>query len=604
MSETPNRNFQDLDDLIKFAQEKGIISPSEIKAYLSEKGDSTEESYEKIVILLEGKNISLADGDDEKENSGERNEEIAEGDETVAVDSVRSYMKDMGKRALLDRTGEIEIAMQIEQGNKDVLAALSMMPQVPRYVIETVETCWEEETDVSDYVISFLDQISDNPQQVSEKPQQPKEDTESDDIDSSQDDMLFIDQGPDAELLKERINNLKKLIADLDQIIEKEGYQCDAYNKKLKEISEILKDFKLSNKIVRKFSREIKGYNSRIQQHETIIFNIIVKHGGAKRKEALKIVAGFDYQQDIFESLSSSHPELFAKVENFHKDILRSLNALRAIEKEVGISLTVLKSIAKSLTIGENKSHRAKSEMIEANLRLVISLAKKYTNRGLQFLDLIQEGNIGLMKAVDKFEYRRGFKFSTYATWWIRQAITRSIADQARTIRIPVHMIETINKLNRISRTIMQQTGREPSPEELSKHMDMPVDKIRKVMKISEPVSTETPIGDDDEGGSSLGDFIDDKNTPAPVDIAMMDGLVGAVKGMLGSLSNREAKVLRMRFGIEMNTDHTLEEVGKQFDVTRERIRQIEAKALRKLRHPSRSESLISFLDDQDLSDD
>ena len=606
MSDTNGSNFQELSDLVKHGQENGVVTARELKQYLVDKGEYSEETFEKLVIYLDGKNIDLAEEDDKDATESRDSNEVVDTDESSSVDSVRSYMKDMGKRSLLDRTGEIEIAMQIEQGSKDVLEAISKMPGVSEYVVGQVDLAWEEESDVNDIVTGFLDLIfeadclaqdqANEPESINES-DSDEESSEEDDSDSN----LFLDSGPDQEVLKERIDQLRILNAKFKQIEEQDqGMYSSSYKDVMASTSDILKNFKLSNKVIKMFSGKIKDINKRIQQHETTIFNLLVKRAKASRKEALKIVTGFNYREDVLVTLQDSHPNVHQAIMEVEGDFQRSIRSLKNIEKEVGVELALVKSIAKSLTLGENKSHRAKSKMIEANLRLVISLAKKYTNRGLQFLDLIQEGNIGLMKAVDKFEYRRGFKFSTYATWWIRQAITRSIADQARTIRIPVHMIETINKLNRISRTIMQQTGREPTPEQLSEHMDMPVDKIRKVMKISEPVSTETPIGDDDEGGSSLGDFISDMNTPAPVDIAMSDGLSQAVENMLGSLSPREAKVLRMRFGIKMNTDHTLEEVGKQFDVTRERIRQIEAKALRKLRHPSRSEPLVSFLDDDE----
>jgi RNA polymerase primary sigma factor len=607
MSDTNGSNFQELSDLVKHGHENGMVTARELKQYLVDKGDYSEEAFEKLVIYLDGKNIDLAEEDDKDSRESNDSNETVEADESSSVDSVRSYMKDMGKRSLLDRTGEIEIAMQIEQGSKDVLEAISKMPGVSEYVVEQIDRVWEEEGDVNDIVTGFLDLIfeadclaqdqSNEPESMVESDSDDESSEEDDDSDSN----LFLDSGPDQEVLKERTDQLKVLNAKFKHIEEQDqGMYSPSYKEVMAQISEILKNFKLSNKVIKLFSSKIKEINKRIQQHETTIFNLLVKRAKATRKEALKIVTAFNYREDVLVTLQVSHPNIHKAIMDVESDFQRSIRSLKNIEKEVGVELALVKSIAKSLTLGENKSHRAKSKMIEANLRLVISLAKKYTNRGLQFLDLIQEGNIGLMKAVDKFEYRRGFKFSTYATWWIRQAITRSIADQARTIRIPVHMIETINKLNRISRTIMQQTGREPTPEQLSEQMDMPVDKIRKVMKISEPVSTETPIGDDDEGGSSLGDFISDMNTPAPVDIAMSDGLSQAVENMLGSLSPREAKVLRMRFGIKMNTDHTLEEVGKQFDVTRERIRQIEAKALRKLRHPSRSEPLVSFLDDDE----
>lgn len=431
-----------------------------------------------------------------------------------------------------------------------------------------------------------------------ETPAKAKSDEDEDEESGDGEASDIMDSGPDPVLAKQRFDELRAVYNSYNTVAAKHGKTHAKAIKIQQNLTDIFIHFKLSPKQFNKLSRKIREMLAEVQEHERILVKLCVDKPKIPKADFLKSYLDNETNLNWLKGYIAEHKDKAAILKAHEIDIIRLQKKLIAIEKESKLSIPDIKEMNRRMAIGETKARRAKREMIEANLRLVISIAKKYTNRGLQFLDLIQEGNIGLMKAVDKFEYRRGYKFSTYATWWIRQAITRSIADQARTIRIPVHMIETINKLNRISRQILQETGLEPSPEELSKFMDMSEDKIRKVLKLKEPVSLETPIGDDDD--SHLGDFIEDTTMLSPIDSATIEGLREATKTVLSSLTPREAKVLRMRFGIDMNTDHTLEEVGKQFDVTRERIRQIEAKALRKLRHPSRSEKLRSFLDVED----
>ena len=417
------------------------------------------------------------------------------------------------------------------------------------------------------------------------------------DDDSEGDEEEEEDTGPDPELAREKFDALRKQYAKTRDAIEAKGRSNATAKRQIAALSDVFKEFRLIPKQFDRMVKNMRGMMDRVRIQERLIMKHCVAQAKMPKKDFIKAFAGNETSTDWYFKILKSNKPYVLVLETFQEDIERSVSKMNAVEAETGLCIADIKDINRRMSIGEAKARRAKKEMVEANLRLVISIAKKYTNRGLQFLDLIQEGNIGLMKAVDKFEYRRGYKFSTYATWWIRQAITRSIADQARTIRIPVHMIETINKLNRISRQMLQEMGREPTPEELSERMIMPEDKIRKVLKIAkEPISMETPIGDDED--SHLGDFIEDTTIIQPLDSATGGSLKDATQDVLAGLTQREAKVLRMRFGIDMNTDHTLEEVGKQFDVTRERIRQIEAKALRKLRHPSRSEQLRSFLDE------
>ena len=515
------------------------------------------------------------------------------------TDPVRMYMREMGTVELLTREGEIEIAKRIEDGLRQVLSALGSYPDSVGYLVNEYEKVDKGDVRLSDIISGFVDpDASDeiaSPVAVAQgAATDSDEDEDEDEDDDSDGGGAVVDTGPDPEEARERFNRLAKLYA---KALSSKTSKSEGKLAKLREqLTQEFLELKLVPRMLDELVANLRLIVARIRNQERVIMEICVKKACMPRKEFITSFPDNETNlQWLDGQLSSSHKYSAVLVQ--HRDeILRSQKKLAQIEQESGLSISEIKDTNRRMSIGEAKARRAKKEMVEANLRLVISIAKKYTNRGLQFLDLIQEGNIGLMKAVDKFEYRRGYKFSTYATWWIRQAITRSIADQARTIRIPVHMIETINKLNRVSRQMLQEMGREPMPEELAERMAMPEDKVRKVLKIAkEPISMETPIGDDED--SHLGDFIEDVTVQSPVDSAATEGLRETTQNVLSGLTPREAKVLRMRFGIGMNTDHTLEEVGKQFDVTRERIRQIEAKALRKLRHPSRSEQLRSFLE-------
>jgi len=497
------------------------------------------------------------------------------------------YMREIGTVELLTREGEIAIAKRIEEGIRDIMAAVAYYPGAVQDVIDDYDKVATEERRLADILVGYL-----NPTDVVPPAAQQAAAAVSTDDDDDE-----TPSGPDPEEAKKRFTALRKQHNKLDKAIEKHGRYSKESAKELQKLGEVFKFFKLTPKVFEPLSIRVRSKLNVIRSNERLIMNTCVRQAKMTRRDFVKSFQGQETNLDWIEQQIKAHEDVAPVLEANKEEILRAQRKIAQIETQTGLTILDIKEINRRMSIGEARARRAKKEMVEANLRLVISIAKKYTNRGLQFLDLIQEGNIGLMKAVDKFEYRRGYKFSTYATWWIRQAITRSIADQARTIRIPVHMIETINKLNRISRQMLQEMGREPTPEELGERMDMPEDKVRKVLKIAkEPISMETPIGDDED--SHLGDFIEDNTIAQPVDSATGQGLQEATKDVLGGLTAREAKVLRMRFGIDMNTDHTLEEVGKQFDVTRERIRQIEAKALRKLRHPSRSDHLRSFLDD------
>ncbi len=513
------------------------------------------------------------------------------------TDPVRMYMREMGSVELLTRQGEIAIAQRIEEGTKHVMFALAQYPKIIDSILNEHKKAMNDEKRLSDVITGFLDEedlkTGETPPPVDIEPLLEAEEEEG--MEGGEETSI-LDTGPDPELARQRFQELAELHQSYIETKAKHGKKHRNTEKKLKVLQEKFAAFKLSPKQFNRQIRRVREMLEQVREQERIILDLCVNRAQTPRKSFIASFPNNETNFDWLAEYTKTHKNKAAILKSLADEVHRAQKKLLLTEKETELSIAEIKEINRRMSIGEAKARRAKKEMIEANLRLVISIAKKYTNRGLQFLDLIQEGNIGLMKAVDKFEYRRGYKFSTYATWWIRQAITRSIADQARTIRIPVHMIETINKLNRISRQILQETGQEPTPEELSKLMEMSEDKIRKVLKIAkEPISMETPIGDDED--SHLGDFIEDMYQESPIDAATIAGLQGAINDVLDSLTAREAKVLRMRFGIEMNTDHTLEEVGKQFDVTRERIRQIEAKALRKLRHPSRAEKLISFTD-------
>ncbi|MBC8794341.1 RNA polymerase sigma factor RpoD [Shewanella algae] len=521
------------------------------------------------------------------------------------TDPVRMYMREMGTVELLTREGEIQIAKRIEEGINTVQSSVAEYPQAIAMILEQFDQFEAEEIRLSDIISGFVNPDEDDVgpsathigSELSDDDLDDEDDMDDDDDDDDSDSEDEGSKGPDPEEARERFGQLRTVYENSLKLIELKGRDHPESVAALFHIGEIFKEFRLVPKQFDRLVKSMRSMMDKVRVQERLILKLCVEQAKMPKKNFVKLFTGNETDISWFNAEMNSGKPYAEGLKMVEEDVLRCRAKLEAIEAETGLSIASIKDINRRMSIGEAKARRAKKEMVEANLRLVISIAKKYTNRGLQFLDLIQEGNIGLMKAVDKFEYRRGYKFSTYATWWIRQAITRSIADQARTIRIPVHMIETINKLNRISRQMLQEMGREPSPEELAERMMMPEDKIRKVLKIAkEPISMETPIGDDED--SHLGDFIEDTTLELPLDSATSESLKSATHEVLAGLTAREAKVLRMRFGIDMNTDHTLEEVGKQFDVTRERIRQIEAKALRKLRHPSRSEILKSFLDE------
>ena len=522
------------------------------------------------------------------------------------TDPVRMYMREMGTVELLTREGEIILAKRIEEGLDQVVTALAAYPESARMLLDEYRKVENEEQRLSDLVASFrapdeepaaggATQSGRDEDSSSQASSASSSDDDSDSDDDDDDDSPSPDTGPDPEQAREVFQRIQELYdATQEALASGTVKEIKALRE---EMAALFLSMKLTPRVMDAMVQQLRMAVERIRHQERMVMEACVRKAGMPRKAFLRSFPGNETSTEWFDELRKGGDDYVERLAEVQDQVRYAQDQLREIEQRTGLDIAGIKEINRRMSIGEAKARRAKKEMVEANLRLVISIAKKYTNRGLQFLDLIQEGNIGLMKAVDKFEYRRGYKFSTYATWWIRQAITRSIADQARTIRIPVHMIETINKLNRISRQMLQEMGREATPEELAERMEMPEDKVRKVLKIAkEPISMETPIGDDED--SHLGDFIEDIMVMSPIDSATREGLKEAVREVLGGLTPREAKVLRMRFGIDMNTDHTLEEVGKQFDVTRERIRQIEAKALRKLRHPSRSEPLRSFLDE------
>jgi RNA polymerase primary sigma factor len=517
------------------------------------------------------------------------------------TDPVRMYMREMGTVELLTREGEIRIAKRIEEGLEAVKIALGSYPGTYDLLLRHYETVKAGQMRLVDVIVGFVDPNA--PDEIAQ-PQNPKmmalereEAANDDDETEGDEDEEVIDTGPDPEEAAKRFSSIAKIHHQFLNALDKLGSKDPKTLKIRKKICGELMELKLSPKMFDQLIDNLRQHVTEVRLLEKEIMFLCIKQAGMPRKDFISTFPKNETSTRWLDKHIKAKKRYSAPLAKFKDEVERRQNKLKDLEGLFHVLISEIKEINREVSIGEAKARRAKKEMVEANLRLVISIAKKYTNRGLQFLDLIQEGNIGLMKAVDKFEYRRGYKFSTYATWWIRQAITRSIADQARTIRIPVHMIETINKLNRISRQMLQEMGREPTPEELAVRMEMPEDKVRKVLKIAkEPISMETPIGDDED--SHLGDFIEDTSVSSPIDSATTESLRETTHSVLAQLTPREAKVLRMRFGIDMNTDHTLEEVGKQFDVTRERIRQIEAKALRKLRHPSRSEQLRSFLMD------
>ncbi len=520
------------------------------------------------------------------------------------TDPVRMYMREMGTVELLTREGEIVIAKRIEEGLRNMVQAISACPVTIDQILSLVDKVERDEIKIDDFVDGIVATEAELEAAALAAAAMPVEEENAEleievDDEGEEDDGSAMAAANLAQLKSdamERFEVLRKLVKRMQAAQKKYGYASKQYNELQTDVSNVLLEIRFSAKQVESLCNLIREMVETVRTQEREIMDVVVRRSGMPRDHFIKVFPGQETNLEwLGEQIASKKPYVEHLVRHQYT-ILERQNNLISLQEKIGIPIKDLKEINRQMTAGEKRTLMAKREMIEANLRLVISIAKKYTNRGLQFLDLIQEGNIGLMKAVDKFEYRRGYKFSTYATWWIRQAITRSIADQARTIRIPVHMIETINKMNRIARQILQETGQEPDPSELAEKMEMPEEKIRKILKISkEPISMETPIGDDED--SHLGDFIEDTSTLAPMDAAIYDSLQDVTKEILDGLTQREAKVLRMRFGIEMNTDHTLEEVGKQFDVTRERIRQIEAKALRKLRHPSRSDRLKSFID-------
>jgi RNA polymerase primary sigma factor len=570
-----------------------ILDAEQIEGIISMIGDMGIQVYDEApdaeTLLMSESTPSVPAEDVEEEAEAAASTLDSEFGRTT--DPVRMYMREMGSVELLTREGEIEIAKRIEEGLKHMILAISACPMTVTQILDLADKISKDELKIDDVVDGLLD-FNEQLSQIEDASEEIEDD--EDEADPG------VVESENLERLKvaalDRFGTIRRLFARMLAVLTKDGHKAPKYLDLQKKISAELMQIRFSARMVEKLCDQVRTEVDNIRQHERKIQDLVVNKGGMPRPDFIKAFPANETSLRWIDREVSAHHPYSEHLAKYRQAIVEQQQKLLDLQTRVMIPLKDLKEINKQMSTGEAKARKAKREMTEANLRLVISIAKKYTNRGLQFLDLIQEGNIGLMKAVDKFEYRRGYKFSTYATWWIRQAITRSIADQARTIRIPVHMIETINKMNRISRQILQETGQEPDPATLAVKMEMPEEKIRKILKISkEPISMETPIGDDDD--SHLGDFIEDQSTVAPSEAAVNASLRDVCKDILDTLTPREAKVLRMRFGIEMNTDHTLEEVGKQFDVTRERIRQIEAKALRKLRHPSRSEKLRSFLE-------
>ena len=620
-----------LKKLIIQGKEQGFLTYRDINDHLPEGLHDTDQ-IEAVINMINDMGIDVYDQAPDPDTlllktetaaATEDEEEVAEEAEQVlasavdnefgrTTDPVRMYMREMGTVELLTREGEIELAKRIEDGIRESIEAIASCPATIGEVLRMMDLVEADQMRLTELVVDFVDpnakseplpeingddddesagaKAKSKPKIKAKDEKEEEEESESGGGDTDE------EGGPDREEALARFARVRKLHGSLTRSMEKNGLKSPESERAQKKLTEEFLQIKFVAKQINRLVEDVRGLVDEARAQEKIVMDVCVGKARLPRKTFLKLYPGNEANPRVIKKIQKTGECNADTIEKHLDTVTGAQNRLKDIEIRAGLPIADLKEVNRRMSIGEAKARRAKKEMVEANLRLVISIAKKYTNRGLQFLDLIQEGNIGLMKAVDKFEYRRGYKFSTYATWWIRQAITRSIADQARTIRIPVHMIETINKLNRISRQMLQEMGREATPEELAKRMDMPEDKIRKVMKIAkEPISMETPIGDDED--SHLGDFVEDTSITAPGDAATLAGLKNATMEILDTLTAREAKVLRMRFGIDMNTDHTLEEVGKQFDVTRERIRQIEAKALRKLRHPSRSEHLRSFLD-------
>ena len=600
-----NQKGSRIAELIEKGREQGYLTYSDVNDHLPD-DISDPDQVDEIIGMINDLGLQVhetaPDADTLMLAESENSDDIAleqaaealaavESETGRTTDPVRMYMREMGTVDLLTREGEIEIAKRIEEGMRDLLDASVMYPKTVDYVLHYFQLVKDGEKKISDFLTGFLEEMEVVPSAGpgSQRAKEEAEAAESSDEETS--------SGPDMKEVQRRMTNLKRQFNKTTKVIEKKGRYSKEANAEFKKLGQIFQFLKFSPRMFEDITAIARHGLNVLRDKEKFIQTQLVKNARIPRKEFLQMYPENLNKVRWIDSLMKEKKYKKDLLEAVKLDVVIAQKDIIELENKIGLTVKDIKEINRNMSMGETKMRRAKKDMVEANLRLVISIAKKYTNRGLQFLDLIQEGNIGLMKAVDKFEYRRGYKFSTYATWWIRQAITRSIADQARTIRIPVHMIETINKLNRVSRQMMQDMGREPTPEELSKELDMPEDKVRKVLKIAkEPISTETPIGDDED--SSLGDFIEDTVIESPLENATEESLHFATDDVLASLTAREAKVLRMRFGIGMNTDHTLEEVGKQFDVTRERIRQIEAKALRKLRHPSRSSHLKSFLDE------
>ncbi|MBP8008306.1 MAG: RNA polymerase sigma factor RpoD [Thiopseudomonas sp.] len=608
-----------LKELIALGREQGYLTYAEVNDHLPE-DISDPEQVEDIIRMINDMGINVSEaapdadalllaGSDTDESAAEEAAAALAAVETDigrTTDPVRMYMREMGTVELLTREGEIEIAKRIEEGIREVMGAIAHFPGTVADILTSFDRAITDGTRLTDIFNGYIDPDDG----IAEQPAPPAvkataadakkaadDDDEEEETEEAEEEEEAGDGGPDPEVAKQRFGAVAEQLAKVEKILLKHKRNSKQAIAAQQELAELFMPIKLVPKQYDALVLHVRDALQRVRAQERAIMQLCVRDARMPRADFLKHFPGNEINLEWATKLSEGKARYAAALAPLVEEIQRNQQILIDLEESTSLTIAEIKDINRRMSIGEAKAGRAKKEMVEANLRLVISIAKKYTNRGLQFLDLIQEGNIGLMKAVDKFEYRRGYKFSTYATWWIRQAITRSIADQARTIRIPVHMIETINKLNRISRQMLQEMGREPTPEELGERMEMSEDRVRKVLKIAkEPISMETPIGDDED--SHLGDFIEDSTMQSPIDIATVESLKEATRDVLGGLTEREAKVLRMRFGIDMNTDHTLEEVGKQFDVTRERIRQIEAKALRKLRHPSRSEHLRSFLDE------